>query len=134
MIETPSVSVPAIPRRQVIAWAFWDWAGAAFNAVITTFVFTIYLTSNLFVDPQVLAAKGSNPAAYDAAVAGLSSGLALALTIGGVFVALIAPVMGQRSDSSGRRKLWLGINTGRSCSSWPCCSSFRPRRASSRTA
>ena len=112
MIESPAVSVAAIPRRQVIAWALWDWAGAAFNAVITTFVFTVYLTSNLFVDPQVLAAKDSNPAAYESAVAGLSGGLALALTIGGIVVALIAPVMGQRSDSSGRRRLWLGINTG----------------------
>ena len=30
----------------------------------------------------------------------------------GIVVALLAPVLGQRTDGSGRRKLWLGINTG----------------------
>jgi UMF1 family MFS transporter len=73
-----------IPRGWVVAWAFWDWGGAAFNAVITTFVFTVYLTSSL------------------------GYGLAIA----GIIVALIAPVLGQRTDASGRRKLWLAINTG----------------------
>lgn len=101
-----------IPKRQVISWALWDWGSAAFNAVITTFVFTVYLTSSGFVDPAVVAAKETNPSAYDAALAGLSSGLALALTVAGLVIALLAPVLGQRSDTSGRRKLWLGINTG----------------------
>ena len=27
----------AAPRRQVAAWALWDWGSAAFNAVIITF-------------------------------------------------------------------------------------------------
>ncbi|WP_431219207.1 MFS transporter [Leifsonia xyli] len=108
-----------IPTRWVVAWASWDWGGAAFNAVITTFVFTVYLTSSLFVEPSVVAAKnaetgtsGPAHAAYDAAVAVLSSGLAWGVGIAGIVVALIAPVLGQRTDGSGRRKLWLGINTG----------------------
>ncbi|MDR6971949.1 MFS transporter [Leifsonia shinshuensis] len=108
-----------IPRRWVVSWALWDWGGAAFNAVITTFVFTVYLTSSLFVDPAVVSAKNaesgtSGPAhtAYDAAVAVLSSGLAWGVGIAGIVVALIAPVLGQRTDGSGRRKLWLGVNTG----------------------
>lgn len=108
-----------IPRRWVVSWAAWDWGGAAFNAVITTFVFTVYLTSSLFVDPAVVAARdaevgGSGPAhtAYDAAVAVLSSGLAWGVGLAGAIVALLAPVLGQRTDGTGRRKLWLGINTG----------------------
>jgi len=48
-----------IPGRQVVAWAFWDWGGASFNAVITTFVFTVYLTSTLFIDPALNAAAGA---------------------------------------------------------------------------
>jgi MFS transporter, UMF1 family len=36
-----------VPRRQVLAWATWDWGTAAFNAVITTFVFTVYITGSL---------------------------------------------------------------------------------------
>ncbi len=108
-----------IPRSWVVAWAFWDWGGAAFNAVITTFVFTVYLTSSYFVNPAVTAARNAEadltgPAhrAYTAAEASLTSGLGFGLAIAGVIVALIAPVLGQRTDASGRRKLWLAINTG----------------------
>jgi UMF1 family MFS transporter len=85
----------AIPRRRVVAWAFWDWGGAAFNAVITTFVFTVYLTTSKgFGDPTTT-----------------TSWLGVTGIIGGFLVAIIAPITGQRSDGTGRRKLWLGINT-----------------------
>ena len=32
----------------VYAWGLWDWGSAAFNAVITTFVFSVYITSDSF--------------------------------------------------------------------------------------
>jgi UMF1 family MFS transporter len=32
--------------------------------------------------------------------------------LAGAVVAILAPVLGRRTDGSGRRKLWLGINTG----------------------
>lgn len=86
----PSVS----NKGQILAWAAWDWGSAAFNAVMTTFVFTVYLTSNAF---------GGEDAA--------SAALGGALSIAGIAIALLAPVTGQRSDSGGRRKLWLGVNT-----------------------
>ncbi|MEO6504891.1 MAG: MFS transporter [Terrimesophilobacter sp.] len=98
----------------VRAWAFWDWGSAAFNAVVTTFVFSTYLASGLFVDPDILAAAGDdsrNPALV-AAKAGNATLIGTALTIAGVLIALLAPILGQRSDGSGRRKLWLGVNTG----------------------
>ena len=108
-----------IPRRQVVAWALWDWGGAAFNAVITTFVFTVYLTGSLFVAPSLVAARnaetdvqGPAHAAVTAAEAPLSSGLGWGLAAAGIVVALLAPVLGRRTDGSGRRKLWLGVNTG----------------------
>ncbi len=108
-----------IPRGRVVAWALWDWGGAAFNAVITTFVFTVYLTGSLFVEPSLVAARdaetnanGPAHAAVTAAEAPLSSGLGWGLAIAGIIVALLAPVLGRRTDGSGRRKLWLGINTG----------------------
>jgi UMF1 family MFS transporter len=103
-----------IPKRMVRAWALWDWGSAAFNAVVTTFVFSTYLASGLFVDPAILAAAGDdarNPALV-AAKAGNATLIGAALTIAGVLIALLAPILGQRSDGSGRRKLWLAINTG----------------------
>jgi len=106
--ETP------IPRSRVRAWALWDWGSAAFNAVVTTFVFSTYLASDLFIDPAIVAAAGDdtkNPALV-LAQANNTTIISGALTIAGILVAILAPVLGQRSDGSGRRKLWLAINTG----------------------
>jgi len=83
-----------VPKRRVLAWALWDWGGAAFNAITTTFVFTVYLASKQFGDPDNTTAL-----------------LGVTGIVGGILVALIAPVTGQRSDGTGRRKLWLGINS-----------------------
>ncbi|EMY33970.1 major facilitator superfamily permease [Arthrobacter crystallopoietes BAB-32] len=69
---------------------------AAFNAVMTTFVFTVYLVQNPAFGGEDYASRI------------LGYGIALA----GLVVALLAPVTGQRSDAGGRRKYWLGINTG----------------------
>jgi MFS transporter, UMF1 family len=83
-----------VSKGRILAWAVWDWGSAAFNAVMTTFVFTVYLTSSAF--------GGEDQA---------SAVLGAALAIAGAAIALLAPVTGQRSDSGGRRKLWLGVNT-----------------------
>jgi MFS transporter, UMF1 family len=83
-----------VSKGRVLAWAAWDWGSAAFNAVMTTFVFTVYLTSSAF--------GGEDQA---------SAVLGGALAIAGAAIALLAPVTGQRSDTGGRRKLWLGVNT-----------------------
>ena len=107
------IDATPVPKRWVRAWALWDWGSASFNAVVTTFVFSRYLASDLFIDPDILVAAGDdtrNPALV-AANATNATVLSGALTIAGVLVALLAPILGQRSDGSGRRKLWLGVNT-----------------------
>lgn len=75
----------------VIAWGLWDWGSAAFNAVITTFVFTVYLVSDSF------GPKADN-----------ESALSIGLAVAGLFIALLAPVTGRRSDRAGRTVFWLG--------------------------
>ncbi|TFD62049.1 MFS transporter [Cryobacterium suzukii] len=95
MTETVAVDAGAPPTRgRVVAWAFWDWGSAAFNAVVTTFVFSVYITGSSFGDEDVISAQ-----------------LGWALAIAGLLVAVLAPITGQRSDTSGRRKFWLGTNT-----------------------
>jgi UMF1 family MFS transporter len=79
---------------RVLAWGAWDWGSSAFNAVATTFVFTVYLTSKSFGDVTTLSAQLSGT-----------------ITIAGLVVLVLAPVLGQRTDVSGHRKLWLGVNT-----------------------
>lgn len=101
-----------VPRKQVISWALWDWATQPFNTVILTFVFTaLYLTSDTFIDPTIAALGEGNPK-YELALSELSASFGFAIFIAGILVALLAPVMGQRSDASGKRKRWLAINTG----------------------
>lgn len=85
---------PAIPRSRIWSWALWDWASSGFAAVVTTFVFSVYLTSSSFGSEDVLAGQ-----------------VAFASAIGGFVIAVFAPVLGQRSDDTGRRKLWLFIAT-----------------------
>lgn len=92
-LTEPGTAVP-IPRRRVLSWALWDWGSAAFNAVVTTFVFTVYLTSDSFGPSGEVEAQ-----------------LGWALAAAGLLIAVLAPVTGQRSDTSGRRKLWLAVNT-----------------------
>jgi len=101
-----------VPRKQVIAWALWDWATQPFNSVIITFVFVaLYLASESFIDPAV-AALGKDDPAYKSAIATLTTQLGLAMTLAGVLVALVAPVLGRRADATGRRKAWLALSTG----------------------
>lgn len=84
-------------RRTVLAWALWDWGSAAFNAVLVTFVFSVYLTDSVGRSVDT----GFTPAQWY----GWAMGLA------GVAIALITPVMGQRSDLRGSRKRAVGMWT-----------------------
>ncbi len=81
-----SAQQPAIPRNKVWSWAAWDWGSAAFNAVATSFVFSVYLTGE-----GVFAS---------AAVA--NQYLAVGMTIAGIVVAFLAPVTGRRADKAGK--------------------------------
>lgn len=88
----------ATRRGQVLAWSLWDWGSAAFNAVIVTFVFSVYLTDAVGDDlPGPVSA---------------STWLAWAIAAGSLVIAVLAPVLGQRSDAGGRRKRSLALLTG----------------------
>ena len=99
MTETPvSPAVAAQSRRsQVFAWSLWDWGSAAFNAVIVTFVFSVYLTDAVGEDlPGPVSA---------------SSWLGWSIGAASLVLAVLAPVSGQRGDATGRRKRTLGLLT-----------------------
>lgn len=89
-----TAAATTVKKRTVFAWSLWDWGSASFNAVVTTFVFGVYLTKPFFGPEAEVSAK-----------------LGTALLIAGIIVALLAPVLGKLSDRAGRRKTWLGINT-----------------------
>lgn len=92
----PSRAVPAAPgtsRRPVVPWILWDAGMATVNAVMTTFVFSVYLTGKSFGEPG-----------HTSVV--LSVGTACA----GVVVAATAPVVGQRADRAGARRRALVLS------------------------
>ena len=81
----------------MLAWGLWDWGSSAYNAVILTFVFSVYLTD---------AVGRGLPGPIDA-----GAWLGYAIGAAGLLIALAAPVLGQRSDAAGRRKFATGVWT-----------------------
>ncbi|AYF97922.1 MFS transporter [Protaetiibacter intestinalis] len=96
-----------IPRKQVVSWAFWDWATQPFNSVILTFVFApLYLVSAHFLSPELAALPVDSPERITA-LAKLSSQYGAWTAIAGLLIFALAPVLGVRSDATGGRKRWL---------------------------
>ena len=100
-----------VPRKQIWSWALWDWSNQPYNTVILTFIFTaLYLLTDAFLPPEIAALADDDPV-KERALAVLSSGLGYAIGAAGLIIALVAPVLGQRSDTTGNRKGWLGAAT-----------------------
>jgi MFS transporter, UMF1 family len=81
-------------RLAQFSWALYDWANSAFSAVIITFVFATYFSQGIAADSV------SGTAAWG-----------WAMTVSGIAIALISPVLGAIADAAGRRKPWLLICT-----------------------
>ena len=45
-----NLSTGKAPAWKVLSWGMWDWGTQPFATVITTFVFSVYLTSSAFGD------------------------------------------------------------------------------------
>jgi UMF1 family MFS transporter len=85
-------SNPPARRLGIGGWMLFDWAAQPFFTVITTFIFGPYLVSRLTEDH----AAGQAAWSYT-------------LTISGIVIALLAPVMGSIADASGPRKPWIAF-------------------------
>ncbi len=88
-------SAPPARRSQILAWALWDFGATGLNAVVVTFVFSIYLTNTVGDDlPGGISA---------------TSWLGWALGAAGLMVALLAPVTGVWVDAPWRRRRALAV-------------------------
>ena len=83
---------------RVLAWALWDFGATGVNAVVITFVFSVYLTEQVGAGLP----GPTTPASW----------LGRVLTIAGLFVALLAPATGIWVDATHRRRTALAVLTG----------------------
>lgn len=77
-------------KRALWSWAVYDWANSAFFTIILTFVFAQYFSTSVVQDEVAGTNAWGN-------IVGIS----------GVFIAILAPILGAIADQSGRRKPWL---------------------------
>jgi MFS transporter, UMF1 family len=84
-------------RGRVLAWALWDCGSTGLNAIVVTFVFSVYLTKTVGAGLP----GPTTPASW----------LGRALTVAGITVALFAPVTGVWVDAPWRRRRTLGALT-----------------------
>jgi UMF1 family MFS transporter len=77
-------------RRGVFSWMLFDWANQPFQTLIVTFIFAPYFAAEVIGDPV----RGQTV-------------WGIAATVGGLAVALLAPVLGAVADRTGARKRWV---------------------------
>ncbi|MGO4955711.1 MFS transporter [Luteococcus sp. Sow4_B9] len=86
--ETPA------PRPVVAAWSAYDFGGNAFNTVMLSFVFSVYVTGTVADDPARGQVVWSN-----------------FQTAAGIALALLAPLMGAWADRVRHRRVLLAVST-----------------------
>ena len=78
--------------KKVWSWMLYDWAAQPYSTLLITFIFAPYFTSVVVGDPIL----GQSLWGMMTAVVGLS-------------LAVLGPVLGAISDTSGLRKMWMAF-------------------------
>ena len=87
-----------IPKRSIVGWCLYDWANSAYPTIVGTFIFSVYYAQGIAADPT----EGARDWAF-------------ALSVAGLIVAVVSPVLGAVADHSGGLKRWLGLFTAATC-------------------
>jgi len=92
----PEVALKERPpdRRAIVSWCLWDFGSNAYNTVILSFVFSVYVTSTAAPTPE----RGQEI-------------FSLLQTIAGITVAVLAPMLGAWGDQVRKRRLMLTVAT-----------------------
>lgn len=91
------------PGKRIWGWYFFDWASQPYNTLLLTFIFGPYFAqtaTNALVDGGM---------ALDAAKAKAQAYWGYGLTVTGILIAILAPVLGSVADSTGRRMPWIWV-------------------------
>ncbi|KIN63041.1 Major facilitator superfamily protein (MFS) transporter [Sulfitobacter noctilucicola] len=90
-------------RKRIWGWYFFDWASQPYNTLLLTFIFGPYFAQT------ATAALVDGGMALDAAKAQAQAYWGYGLTVAGICIALLAPVLGAVADSSGKRMPWIWL-------------------------
>lgn len=77
-------------KKGIWGWMSFDWASQPFHTLLVTFIFAPYFTSAVIGD----------------SVSGQQAWASM-LTVTGIFIAVLAPMLGSIADNSGPRKPWI---------------------------
>lgn len=81
--------MPPVTRREIIAWAMFDFANSSYTTVVVTFAFSLYFTRLVAAGPAADLWWGRG------------------ITASNLIVLLLAPILGAIADDSGRKKSFL---------------------------
>ncbi|MDQ0318190.1 UMF1 family MFS transporter [Pararhizobium capsulatum DSM 1112] len=81
-----------VTRAGLLGWMLFDWAAQPFFTVIVTFIFGPYFVSRLTSDAD-----------YGQAMWGYT------LTVSGIIIAILSPILGSIADATGARKPWIAF-------------------------
>lgn len=90
-------------RKRIWGWWFFDWASQPYSTLLNTFIFPIYFAE---VAKRHFIAMGESSSI---AGAHAQSMWGYGLSITGIIIALLAPVLGAIADSTGRRMVWIWL-------------------------
>ena len=93
--EKKTTTAASASGRAVAAWCLYDFANSPFTTLVVTFIYAVYFTQAIALDPV------SGTLAWSQAV-----------TITALVVALLSPPLGVVADRAGYRKLFLLLGTG----------------------
>ena len=90
-------------KQRIWGWYFFDWASQPYNTLLLTFIFGPYFAQTA---TTALIENGMEPGA---AKAQAQAYWGYGLTVAGVLIAVLAPILGAVADSSGRRLPWIWL-------------------------
>ncbi len=90
-------------RKRIWGWYFFDWASQPYNTLLLTFIFGPYFAQT------ATAALVDGGMAVDAAKAQAQAYWGYGLTVTGISIAILAPMLGAVADSTGRKMPWIWL-------------------------
>lgn len=86
---TKPEGTPPVARREIVAWAMFDFANSSYTTVIVTVAFSVFFTKLVAAGPRADELWG------------------LGITVANLIVVLLSPIVGAIADESGAKKRFL---------------------------